>query len=109
MLKVSQDSSVSGTPAPPGNSFCPWPTTSGWTSKCSSSKRPCSSSQRTSVALPVMPSWRSCLSRVISAATSPLTTLEFSQAGSVSVVETTYLRAPFICAVAGSAGSAPGQ
>jgi hypothetical protein len=43
------------------------------------------------------------------AAPSPLITEEFSQVASVSVLETTYLRAPFIAAVIGSSGSAVGQ
>ena len=50
----------------------------------------------TSVPLPVVPSCWSCLSLASSVFTSPLTTVEFSQVGSVSVVDTTYFRAPFI-------------
>ena len=72
-------------------------------------RRGASSSQRTKVALPVVLSRVVCLSAVSSAATSPLTTVEFSQVASAGVVDTTYLRAPFIWAVIGSPGSAFGQ
>jgi hypothetical protein len=81
----------------------------GCTSRCSSSTRPCSSSQRTNVALPVVDNPVSFFSAASDAYTSPLITEEFSQVASLRVLDTTYLRAPFIVAVISSAGSACGQ
>jgi len=61
------------------------------------------------VALPVTPSFWLSFKAISSDFTSPLTTVEFSQAARSSVVDTTNLRAPFITAVNGSSGSAFGQ
>jgi len=98
-------------PVPFSNSFRPRPTTTGWIISRSSSSRPWSSSERTSVALPVTEmSFPGCsFSRMISPARSAPRSVEFCQSTSSSIVETTYLGVSFMTCVNGSSGDWAGQ
>jgi hypothetical protein len=83
----------------------PSPTTIGWTSTLSSSRRPSRSSQRTVVALPDMvmspPSW--ALMSVSFWATSPLMISKFCHSDAYRLLETTYFLIEFMTSPNGSA------
>src|SRR5215471_5298361 len=82
----------------------PSPTTIGWTSRLSSSRRPSRSSQRTVVGLPDMvmspPSW--ALMPVSCWATSPLRISEFCHPAACRLLETTYFLIEFMTSPNGS-------
>ncbi len=113
MENVFESTSSSDTgDAPSGNSFAPEPTTSGCTSSRSSSTRPCSSSDRTSVALPDMPMFlpACALSSLTAPARSPSSSVVFCQSTFSSVVEATNFGVSFMTDTNGSeAGSCCGQ
>src|SRR5690606_31211348 len=92
-----------------GEQTGPWPTTTGWTSRTSSSTRPCASSVRIRVPLPQTCSSPpgSALSARTASGTSPDRTVVPGQSGSVRVVETTYLGRPSSAWPTGLPGSMP--
>jgi hypothetical protein len=110
---VRESASSSDTGAVPiSKSFAPDPTTTGWTSRRSSSTRPSSSSDRTSVALPDIPMFlpRFAFSSVTALATSSSSRVELCHSSVSSVVETTYFGVAFMGPAIGlSAAASVGQ